>query len=302
MTYIQAYIQMEIKVNFCYVILHYKNHQVTIDCIQSLLKFSPSEIVVVDNASNNASLEMIKEKFAGVSQIYYIQAPSNLGFAKGNNLGYAFVKEQLKADFIVCLNNDTEIEQTDFEARILSRFQATPFWILGPDIINVNGNYHQNPIDTMDYSPTGLNDLLALRKKRYTIARLKQVPFLKTFFMKRLKQIEQSRQETHQSVKPFTEDVTLYGACVVYSPLFIKHFDDAFYPETFMFSEEYFLYFLVKTAGGLSVFDPSVVIYHKEHASTASDYGHALKRELFMARHQLDSALKLKHLVLSTRK
>ena len=53
--------------NYCFVILHYKTEKDTIECINSIKKLSGNySIVVVDNASNNGSIEAVENELMGV--------------------------------------------------------------------------------------------------------------------------------------------------------------------------------------------------------------------------------------------
>ena len=48
---------------FAFLLLHYKNADVTMECINSIMKEEKDEkydIVVVDNASKNGSIEQLK--------------------------------------------------------------------------------------------------------------------------------------------------------------------------------------------------------------------------------------------------
>lgn len=61
--------------------------------------------VVVDNGSNDQSIEFIRENFP---EVIIIATNKNLGWASGNNIGIEYAKT-LKADFVVLLNNDTKV-------------------------------------------------------------------------------------------------------------------------------------------------------------------------------------------------
>lgn len=69
------------------IILNYKTPGLLKQCLRGLdtaqLKFS-HEIIVVDNASNDGSAEMVQSDFPNVTLIV---AATNRGFAAGNNLG-----------------------------------------------------------------------------------------------------------------------------------------------------------------------------------------------------------------------
>ncbi len=118
-------------------------------CVESLVdnlddSACEYEIVVVDNFSNNGSLELLQNVFAAEQRVHLLPLPANLGFARGNNAGYQMAKTRLQADFILMINNDTIIEQPDFLTQMVLKYQTDPFDILGPDIITPD-HRHQNP-------------------------------------------------------------------------------------------------------------------------------------------------------------
>src|SRR3989344_3998781 len=79
------------------------------ECLDSFLKkvkYPNYEIILVDNASKDDSVNYVKKNFP---KIKIVQSSSNLGFAGGNNLG--FLKS--KGKYVLFLNNDT-ITTSDF--------------------------------------------------------------------------------------------------------------------------------------------------------------------------------------------
>ncbi len=60
------------------------------------------EVIVVDNASSDASAELAPARFPWV---HLVRSQTNLGFTAGNNLGYA----ASRGDFVYFLNPDTEL-------------------------------------------------------------------------------------------------------------------------------------------------------------------------------------------------
>ncbi len=85
------------------VLINYNRPDLTEDCIKSIIQFTAEikyEIIVVDNASTQGDISFI-EKMDG--PIKLIRSVSNLGFAKGNNLGLSIAQ----GDYILLLNNDT---------------------------------------------------------------------------------------------------------------------------------------------------------------------------------------------------
>ncbi len=92
------------------IIVNYKKHEDTLECIRSLRKVSypVRKIYIVDNTEDG---ENVLEKSLGNEPgVQYIKSGGNLGFAGGNNLG---IKESLKnnPDYILLLNNDTVVKE-----------------------------------------------------------------------------------------------------------------------------------------------------------------------------------------------
>ena len=90
------------------IIPHYNGIELLRDCLTSLSETSyPNfEIVVVDNASTDESVSMVKQEFNGAK---ILQLSSNKGYAGGCNAG---IRASEKSDYIVLLNNDTTVEKS----------------------------------------------------------------------------------------------------------------------------------------------------------------------------------------------
>lgn len=75
------------------------------ECLNSLQRIESDdyEIVFVDNASEDGSVEFVKDNFPGIK---ILQLEKNYGFAEGCNLGV----EKAQGDYIVFLNNDTKVD------------------------------------------------------------------------------------------------------------------------------------------------------------------------------------------------
>lgn len=102
------------------IILSYNTKDLTKQCldalVQSLKKTSlHSEIIVVDNASKDESVQMLKEYEKNNEDknihIELILNSTNNGYPKGNNQAIKVAK----GDYILLLNSDAIIENVDFE-------------------------------------------------------------------------------------------------------------------------------------------------------------------------------------------
>ncbi|MBC3796744.1 glycosyltransferase family 2 protein [Acetobacterium tundrae] len=89
------------------IIVNYKTQEMTSNCIDSIIKSNTKgldyEIIVVDNASDDGSIEAIEKLFP---QVKTIKNHENLGFSKANNMGIKIAD----GDYILLLNSDTIVE------------------------------------------------------------------------------------------------------------------------------------------------------------------------------------------------
>lgn len=87
------------------ITVNFNQFQVTIDFLKSVKVNAATqniEVILVDNGSRE---DHEADYLATYPELIYIRSEKNLGFAGGNNLGLA----QAKGDFLLFLNNDTEI-------------------------------------------------------------------------------------------------------------------------------------------------------------------------------------------------
>ncbi len=101
------------------IVINYKTPQLTINCIRSLFALPNKEefeIIVIDNASEDGSVEAIRAEFS--SKIQIIGNKRNLGFAGANNQGAALSQ----GSFLLFLNSDT-IAHNDFLSQCLNLFK-----------------------------------------------------------------------------------------------------------------------------------------------------------------------------------
>lgn len=255
--------------HFAFVILHYKTKQDTIDCIESIKKLPTTEtisIVVVDNASNNGSIEDIEAAYSSDSCMYFVHNESNMGFARGNNVGYAYAKK-LNPDFILILNNDIIIDSDNVLNEIVKCYNDYSFSVLGPDIVSLVDQGHQNPP-----APTPL-DLKILRKR---ISRYKLLRFLNRFHVYGLFHKLFGNKNRVVNIRDkcvdYKQNVQLHGSFLVFSRNYFVNEKYAFNPQTFLYTEEPILFDHCLKKGYITLYCPSISVFHKEDSSTNAVY------------------------------
>ncbi len=131
------------------VIVNYNGSEVLCDCLTSVLasSYPALDVLVVDNASTDDSLAVVRRDFPSV---HLIACTENLGFAGGNNVGIRTAL-QAGAQYVLVLNNDTIIAPDCIEwlvrrARADSRIGAVSPMILFCDpkdrIWSAGGEYN----------------------------------------------------------------------------------------------------------------------------------------------------------------
>jgi len=93
------------------IILNYNNYLDTKECIESIRRSSQPVncIVLIDNGSIDGSINELEKEYELDSKIKIIKSKTNLGFARGVNLG---IKQALtnNAKYILLVNNDAIID------------------------------------------------------------------------------------------------------------------------------------------------------------------------------------------------
>ena len=99
------------------ILVNYNGQQYNEACISSILNsnYNNYEIIVVDNASSDDSINILKEKFN--NNIKIIMSDKNLGFSGANNLGIKYALDN-EFDYVMLLNNDTVIAENMIKVMI----------------------------------------------------------------------------------------------------------------------------------------------------------------------------------------
>ncbi len=91
------------------VILNYNGKDFLDTCLKSVLDsdYDNFEVILVDNASLDSSLQSAENNFGNDKRLKIIKNKDNLLFSDGNNTGI----KMAQGDIIVILNNDTEVDK-----------------------------------------------------------------------------------------------------------------------------------------------------------------------------------------------
>ncbi|CAM5390716.1 hypothetical protein SAFG77S_07348 [Streptomyces afghaniensis] len=275
---------------FTFVILHYLVEKDTIDCVQSILQnidYNDIDIVIVDNCSPNDSGKSLKCRYNKYERIHVILNNENLGFAKGNNIGYKYAKYELKSDYVIMINADTIIEQVDFLKKIVEKYEEDRFDILGPDIISTKDGMHQNPQRMQGINENELKKMI-LALKIYRILGFFRGEWIFDLY-RSMKNRDKETYIKNENWNKQYKNVQLHGSCLVFSPDYVKRYN-GLYSNTFMYMEEHILYYICRQEKLISIYYPNVVIYHKEDSSSDALFSKSRDKRLFLFKNLLKSA------------
>ena len=118
--------------NLAIVILNWNGEKLLKRFLPTLVKYSSkSRIYIIDNGSNDSSIDYIKINF---KKIKCIQLKTNYGFSKGYNLGL----KNINADLYCLINTDVEVT-TNWLKPIIKIFKSNnDISIAQPKILNYN--------------------------------------------------------------------------------------------------------------------------------------------------------------------
>lgn len=222
------------------ILVNYNGKKIIKDCLQSLRQFNhtiPSEIIVVDNASNDGSPELICEHFP---EVKLIRESVNHGFGKGNNIGAKIAQ----GEYILFLNTDT-ILTCDFLPQLLTVMMENPqVGIVAPKLLNQDGSIQISTSPALGV----WGELLAQRRSsRYHRGQNKEYIYQKFA----------QQQEV---------DLVVGAALLIRRKLFeqLRGFDENF----FMYFEEADLCQRSQYLGWKVIYEPEVSVIHLHGVST----------------------------------
>lgn len=240
LTPILAHVIMKERVSV--IMVNYMGFDLTSKALSSLATHAPhTEVILVDNASRDGSVERIRELFPGLT---IVEMKDNKGFGSANNAGAAVAS----GSHLFFLNNDT-IMQSDSPQHLLATFkQQKEAGVIGPRLTYADGSFQLS----FGPDPSIVNEWRTKRMQRRLARR----------DMKLAADV-QSRYHSLTRV-----DWVTGAALMIRREIFesIGGFDEAY----FMYFEDADLCRRVRKKGFEVIYDPSTTITHHGGGSAAS--------------------------------
>ncbi len=271
---------------FVFLILHYQAINETIKSANLILekyKNYDFNIIIVDNCSPNKTGQILLEKYSNNEKIEVILNNKNLGFSKGNNIGFKYAKSKLNPDFIIMMNSDIYMIQDNFLELISREYQQSHFAVLGPKI-----HLPQNKINYIKSEVRTKNEI-----KKRIIELVKQ--YVATLFFIDKKESKKKINSNNKNInKSKIYNAVIHGCCMVFSKRYIDLFD-GLDEKTFMYGEEELLNIKLKKSNLLSVYAPELEVFHNEDSSTNEISKSNRKVKLFKLKYMIIANIKILH-------
>lgn len=242
-----------------YVCTNYNNSAFTVTAVQSLLLNAGHEleIVVVDNASVEPEVRLLRPLSERHPGVLVIESPENTGYFRGLNIGLKSLRlRRPDIEWIVIGNNDLEFAANFCDSIDACRQQFEAHSVISPDIVTLDGQ-HQNP-----------HVISHISKFRELVYDLHYANYYVGLLIHKLAKMfprvsERADEEEWETARPIYQG---HGACYLLGPKFFRHFEELWAP-TFMMSEELFLSKQLESIGEQVYYDPRVRVTHHWHGS-----------------------------------
>jgi len=194
------------------IIVNWNSTAYLLKCIESIYKYTHEtefEIIVVDNASPDDDVRLVKHQFPDV---VLIESSENLGFARANNLGF----RASSGEYVVFLNPDTILINPAFDLILHQVRSLSNLGVVGCTLFNEDRTIQTSAIQTF---PTVLNQLLDVDfiRNRFPACALWNIaPLLKGGNLPSHVQVISGaclllRREVFAQVGHFSEDYFMYA-------------------------------------------------------------------------------------------
>jgi len=122
------------------IIVNYNGGELLLKAVESIYQqtYNNFEVIVVDNASKDNSVKNLLIKYGHMKNLKVIKLKKNLGFLKGNNIG--FQKTSKDSKYILMLNNDAYLEKDTIEKLVEILENNSSIGAIQPEIYFFDGS------------------------------------------------------------------------------------------------------------------------------------------------------------------
>jgi len=228
------------------IIVNYKVKHFLEVCIDSVFKASKrisTEVIVVDNWSQDDSIPYLKSRFP---LVHFIANTVNLGFGKANNQAVRVAQ----GEYILFLNPDTIVAEDTFAKCIAYLDAHQGVGALGPRLIDGKGKFAPDAKKSFPTLSVAIFKTLGLHKL-----------FPKNAYLNRYYAAHINEWETAQVE-------ALSGCCMFVRASILPNIGGAFDESFFMYCEDVDLNYRINKGGYLNMYYPEATVLHFKGEST----------------------------------
>ena len=240
------------------VILNYQSYKDTIKLLKNLYEINKQlenlELItcVVDNASPDESVTIIKKELEDLysqEPFFLLPLENNAGYSTGNNAGIKFLLEK-DCQYIFIMNNDIEINDSNFFPDMLTSIINSKAAIVGPGVIQ-KGKLE-----------------LPLKRKRPSFTGI----ILENFLLP-IKILSNKRKRQNLKKKKEIQNVySVSGCCFLFDTQQALKDGKLFDDRLFLYEEETILGERMYNNGLLVMFNPTTSVIHIHGATITKHY------------------------------
>ena len=229
--------------NLTIIIVNWNGKHLLKNCLDSISKqtYKKFNVILVDNGSNDGSVEFIEKNF---SEIKIIKLKENTGFAYANNLGIKEAFKNRNIKYIITLNNDTKADKDYVKNLVQEVKKDKRIGSLQPKVVNFFEKDRIDSVGMLIYK-----DCSAMNKGQ--------------------KEIDEGQYDKKEEIFGSSASAALYTR---------KALEDTRLKDGEFFDNDYFAYYedvdlawRLRLAGFKSFYIPSSKILHV-HSATGKNY------------------------------
>ena len=252
------------------ITVNYRGAPATLKFIESFRRMESrhkGHVIIVDNASNDSSCQVIGEAIEGLENFELMASPVNRGYFGGANWALLqYLGQRERPDWVIVCNHDVVIEDKEFFVKLFAQDPAG-VGVIAPRIQVAPGRMDQNPfmrrrpgrlrwaglrLSFSSYGLASVWDWLSRRKHAW-----------KSYLAARTGKQTGKRGEERRAI------YAGHGAFFIFSR---KYFEAGGYLDgnLFLYGEEISVAEICRSLGLAVVYDPSLKVSHRAHTSTGN--------------------------------
>ena len=162
-------------------------------------------------------------------------------------------------------------------------------------ICTADGKFISNPLRSTFNTIQKVDQEIERKKKDLLYVKL-YLNNIQAIWWKLKKKFINYNERNHEISLHRSLNVALHGSCLIFSPKYFEHFR-GFNNKTFLYNEENIIFQEIRAKNGIMVYNPNLVIYHKEDASVDALIIQKRRKRLFVLNNEIKSLYILREIM-----